>query len=335
MNCSLRMAPRLLAAGFSLILAAAAHAAGPPARRTPAPPVPPVPPTYAVPYSVPSPETLRELQRYVDPLSFGKARPRGWFGIALNCEDCSIRMDDSTGAPLWRFRSAPEIVSVDPESPAEQAGVQQGDLLKEIDGVPITSAQGGRRFGAVKPNGKVRWTLDRYGKTQSVTLTAEEHPDNDFWWADDEMRERLQSTIDHLEKEEEALRAQKSSVPLSSKDQAELQELENSQRELKRLLRQMDRNDFPSRSSRGWWWAQPTPSPRQAPRAMVAPVPPVPPDAPLPPSSRSRHLRYQGKVGGSDVEVRGSGAVAVTEDRADGEVVITTPDATIRIRKSK
>ena len=50
------------------------------------------------------------------------------------------------------------------------------------------------------------------------------------------------------------------------------------------------------------------------------------PEAPAP-----RKLRFEGTICGSEVEVRGSGAVVVTED----EIVITTSDATIRIRKRK
>jgi hypothetical protein len=46
-------------------------------------------------------------------------------------------------------------------------------------------------------------------------------------------------------------------------------------------------------------------------------------------------MRYQGSMGNSRVEVRGNGSVAVTEHPEDGLLVITTPDATIRIRKEK
>ena len=49
--------------------------------------------------------------------------------------------------------------------------------------------------------------------------------------------------------------------------------------------------------------------------------------APAAPGSR---LRYAGAVGGSEVEVRGLGNVVV--DDSGDEIVITTRDATIRIR---
>jgi hypothetical protein len=49
-------------------------------------------------------------------------------------------------------------------------------------------------------------------------------------------------------------------------------------------------------------------------------------------TGQSRRLRYAGSVAGSDVEVRGLGNVVV-DDTGD-EIVITTPDATIRVRPS-
>ena len=48
-----------------------------------------------------------------------------------------------------------------------------------------------------------------------------------------------------------------------------------------------------------------------------------------------RSLRYSGAVGSSDVEVRGLGTVAVSKDEDTGELVITTADATIRVRPAE
>jgi hypothetical protein len=62
-----------------------------------------------------------------------------------------------------------------------------------------------------------------------------------------------------------------------------------------------------------------------APEALEPPEPPEP-----------RKLRYEGTVGDSAVEVRGTGSVVVRKDEhGDEELVITTPDATIRIRPKK
>jgi hypothetical protein len=45
-----------------------------------------------------------------------------------------------------------------------------------------------------------------------------------------------------------------------------------------------------------------------------------------------QRLRYTGTVGSSEVEVRGLGTVVVTTESPTGEIVITTADATIRVR---
>src|SRR5262249_1003537 len=52
----------------------------------------------------------------------------------------------------------------------------------------------------------------------------------------------------------------------------------------------------------------------------------------VPSPSTPRRLRYAGTVAGSDVEVRGLGGVVV--DDSGDEIVITTRDATIRIKPS-
>ena len=46
----------------------------------------------------------------------------------------------------------------------------------------------------------------------------------------------------------------------------------------------------------------------------------------------TQRLRYSGVVGDADVEVKSLGAVTVTKDESTGEIVITTADATIRIK---
>jgi hypothetical protein len=313
------------------------YAAGPRAGSRVAPPAMPVPPTPPTPLAdlpgIPSLdaeqlEALRELRRLgYDAWSFGEARPRGWFGIGLHCENCSISTDDSTGAPVWRFRSAPEIYSVDRDSPADKAGVKQGDVLQELDGVPITSVQGGRRFGAVKPKDTVRWTLERDGKVRTVTLTAEDHPDFDWDSGDsEEMRDALQK----LAREHEKLSSEMLKLESKGDLEAYQRALKDTEREMESVLREFQRAQSKYRSSwtRGWGgWGRAAP---------IAPQPPQPPQPPQAPAAHGRrHLRYQGSIAGSDVEVRGSGAVAVTEDREAGELVITTPEATIRVRKSK
>ena len=55
-------------------------------------------------------------------------------------------------------------------------------------------------------------------------------------------------------------------------------------------------------------------------------------ETPRPEIAGPQRLRYSGIVGDADVEVKGLGNVTVTKDESTGEIVITTADATVRIR---
>ncbi len=97
--------------------------------------------------------------------------PNGWFGFGINC-NCVIRRGRSGESSVWEFNEPPEVYSVEPGSPADSVGLRRGDVLLEIDGVELTTDEGGRRFGAVEPGQEVQFTYRRGGVTQSVTITA-------------------------------------------------------------------------------------------------------------------------------------------------------------------
>jgi len=231
-------------------------------------------------------------------LALPRLSPRGWFGMALSCDNCSISQDDS-GASVWNFEKAPKIYSVDPDSPADKGGIVPGDKLTHIDGLSITSREGGRRFGGSEPGDKVAWTIDHDGKKRVVTLVAEEHPDRDD--AQAMIDGRLKETMAKLQAERDRMLAQRNRMHYEQEKQsldAAARQLETAQRALER----MSQSDYQAQIDAA--------NHREA----------------------ARHVRYRGTVGDSKVEVRGSGSVVVTEGR-DGELVIDTPDATIRIEK--
>jgi hypothetical protein len=58
----------------------------------------------------------------------------GWIGITL---DAPCTVEARRGDVYWRFLNHPEIVSVDPSSPAERAGIRQGDVLLAYDGQDV------------------------------------------------------------------------------------------------------------------------------------------------------------------------------------------------------
>jgi hypothetical protein len=65
---------------------------------------------------------------------------------------------------------------VEAGSPADRAGLHEGDELVAIDGVALSTAEGGRRFGAVEPGQSVAWTYRRDGREATVTVTANQRP---------------------------------------------------------------------------------------------------------------------------------------------------------------
>lgn len=98
-------------------------------------------------------------------------RQEGWIGISgLTCSRCVIQRLGATETE-WSFATEPEITRVDSGSPAA-GSLRAGDLLVGIDGHLITSREGGRRFGRVRPGERVSIRFRRDGQVRSTTLTA-------------------------------------------------------------------------------------------------------------------------------------------------------------------
>ena len=246
--------------------------------------------------------------------------PEGWFGIGLSCDDCTISHDEE-GTAVWEFDTAPRIQYVDPDGPAGKAGLESGDVLQKIDGMAITSKEGGKKFGAVQPGDAVRWTYERKGKSHEVKLVAEEHPDR--WGWDAETAAAIQASIASLHDEQARLAAEAQAMEA---DKLSKQAYENVLKKMEEAQRAMEKSSKAWRGKYSWdnknYWD------KKQWDTMVVPA------FPETPASSRHKLRYEGTIGGSEVEVRGSGAVVVTED-AEDEIVITTPDATIHIRTKK
>jgi len=132
--------------------------------------------------------------------------PRGWFGFGFQCGECGTRTDANDSVSVWTFSSPPQVYSVDLGSPAARAGLRRGDLITRIDGVSILSADGGRRFGSVRPGQKVKWTVVRDGVPHEVVAQAAERPDRRERVALTDLRRELMrlndlSNVDELRRE--------------------------------------------------------------------------------------------------------------------------------------
>jgi serine protease Do len=97
-------------------------------------------------------------------LQFGHVR-RGWLGVLVKEEK---RSADSDFTDL-------RIISVVNKSPAGDAGLVEGDILRQVDNVPMTSQGKLMRLIKNKPVGsQVRLTVSRDGKLHNYTIVLRE-----------------------------------------------------------------------------------------------------------------------------------------------------------------
>ncbi|MDH3457088.1 MAG: PDZ domain-containing protein [Gemmatimonadota bacterium] len=108
------------------------------------------------------------------PLRPHTALPKGWFGFGISCSDCVVKITRETDVPVWTFSSPPTLENVESGSPAYRAGMRAGDVLTYINGQELTSAEGGRRFGAVQPGDTVDLRFVRDNTARDARVVAGE-----------------------------------------------------------------------------------------------------------------------------------------------------------------
>ena len=101
--------------------------------------------------------------------------PEGWLGFGISCRRCSI--DRENGRTRYSFPEGLSVNRVEENSPAARAGIRGGDRLTHVDGVPLNSAAGAARFGAIRPGQAVRLSFTRGGQTRTAVVTARSRPD--------------------------------------------------------------------------------------------------------------------------------------------------------------
>jgi membrane-associated protease RseP (regulator of RpoE activity) len=130
---------------------------------------------------------LDSLFAHVMPLRFLKAgampgvgfrsfpMAKGWLGF--NAQGPAIRMIDSAGAQHIRFFAYQDIVSVDPGSPAERAGIMPGDIVVAYNGVDLINHEFNLGEMLV-PKKRLDLTVRRDGEVKDYALTVANVPDD-------------------------------------------------------------------------------------------------------------------------------------------------------------
>lgn len=99
----------------------------------------------------------------------------GSLGIGeFRCVGGSCAINMRSGDPYAHsFSTEPRLADIDPRGPGRDV-LRDGDVLVAIDGTLITTAEGGRKLGSVKPGDDVRLTLRRRGREIDAWVTAVE-----------------------------------------------------------------------------------------------------------------------------------------------------------------
>jgi serine protease Do len=101
------------------------------------------------------------------------AMPRGWLGIVVSGTAREPRIDN--GELIIRYLTHPEIVSVEPSSPAERAGLVPTDTLVAYDGHDVRDHDISLTR-LLRPNSRVLVRIRRDGRTKDVPVKIDDVP---------------------------------------------------------------------------------------------------------------------------------------------------------------
>ena len=99
--------------------------------------------------------------------------PRGWLGIVVSGTAREPRIAD--GELIIRYLTHPEIVSVEPSSPAERAGLIPSDTLVAYDGRDVRDRDISLTR-LLRPNARVMVRIRREGRTKDIPVTIADVP---------------------------------------------------------------------------------------------------------------------------------------------------------------
>ncbi len=112
--------------------------------------------------------------------------PRGWMGIVVEGSGYLPRIEN--GELIVRYASYPEIVSVDPSSPAQRAGLAPRDTVVSYDGRDVREDISFTRL--LRPNARVVVRIRRDGRARDIPVTIAEAPQRIVLRRDDFVRDK-------------------------------------------------------------------------------------------------------------------------------------------------
>ena len=91
------------------------------------------------------------------------------FGMELDCDDCGWFFGKG-GRQVWRASDFPQVRTVEPGGPADQAGLRPGDVLLEIDGYSFVERAAGEHLAQLRPGEKTTLKIGRVGVYRNVVI---------------------------------------------------------------------------------------------------------------------------------------------------------------------
>ena len=106
-------------------------------------------------------------------LEFGRVS-RGYLGVGIQSVDRqradALGLDRPVGAL---------VNSVEPDSAADRAGIEVGDVILEVDGRPIeVFSDLPPIVGSIRPGREIDLTISRWGETQEISVTLDERDED-------------------------------------------------------------------------------------------------------------------------------------------------------------
>lgn len=95
----------------------------------------------------------------------------GTLGISgLDCVgECSVTLSEEGKEEMWSFSAEPRLFQIEPGSPVDGV-LKEGDFLVAMDGILITTREGGRRFANLEPGRTVRISYRRDGVVREALV---------------------------------------------------------------------------------------------------------------------------------------------------------------------